>query len=65
MYPLLSDFWPHGRVTKLYGALTKSGFGDRVIVVIDKKGLIRFIEYPGFDNVPDNEIVLNQLTKLR
>ncbi len=64
MYPLLSDFWPHGEVTKKYNALTESGFGDRVIYLIDKSGIIRFIERNGIDTLPDNETIFAQLAKL-
>jgi len=64
MYPLLSDFWPHGKVTRKYDALTDSGFGDRIIYLIDKKGIIRYIESSGIDYLPNNETVLEQLSKM-
>ena len=40
MYPLLSDFWPHGETARKYGVLTDSGYCDRTIFIIDKKGII-------------------------
>jgi peroxiredoxin len=64
MFPLLSDFWPHGEVTQKYNALTDSGFGDRVVYLIDKKGIIRLIERGGIETLPDNETVFEQLSKL-
>lgn len=64
MYPLLSDFWPHGRVCKQYGILTDSGFGDRTVFIIDKSGIIRYVEQIGFKNLPDNESVFRELAKL-
>jgi len=55
MYPILSDFWPHGEVAEKFGILTDSGFADRVVLVIDRKGIIRYREEVGVKNVPDNE----------
>jgi peroxiredoxin (alkyl hydroperoxide reductase subunit C) len=40
-FPMLSDFWPHGAVAKLYGAFNEErGCANRVTVVIDKDGTI-------------------------
>jgi mycoredoxin-dependent peroxiredoxin len=38
--PILSDFWPHGAVSKSYGALADDGMGDRTSVLIDKSGKV-------------------------
>lgn len=49
-YPLLSDFWPHGEVSKLYGAwFEPRGFSMRATFVIDKSGILRWsvINGPG------------------
>lgn len=49
-FQLLADFWPHGAVTKLFGAfLEEKGHGTRVTVVIDSAGVIkaRFETSPG------------------
>jgi alkyl hydroperoxide reductase subunit AhpC len=43
-FPVLSDFYPHGRVSKAYGVLRSEGFSERALFVVDKKGLIRFID---------------------
>ncbi|HHI02896.1 MAG TPA: redoxin domain-containing protein, partial [candidate division Zixibacteria bacterium] len=47
MYPLLSDFWPHGETAQKYGVLTGSGFSDRAIFIVNKERIISYIEYPG------------------
>ncbi len=65
MYPLLSDFWPHGEICRKYGVLTENGFADRVIFIVDKKGIIRHIDNVGLKVVPDNEEVLKFLSELR
>jgi len=64
MYPLLSDFWPHGETAQKYGVLTGSGFSDRAIFIVNKERIISYIEYPGIRTVPDNEVVFEQLSKL-
>ncbi len=44
-YPLLSDFWPHGEVAEQYGVLRyDEGRSERAIFIIDKKGIIRYID---------------------
>lgn len=49
-YPLLSDFWPHGEVSKTYGAFFPDrGFSLRGTFIIDKEGILRWsvINGPG------------------
>ena len=42
-YPLLSDFYPHGEVSKAYGVfLEERGFSTRGTFVIDKEGVVRW-----------------------
>lgn len=41
-FPVLSDFWPHGDVTKAYGAFNEMlGAAHRVTYVIDGDGVIK------------------------
>jgi peroxiredoxin (alkyl hydroperoxide reductase subunit C) len=54
-YPLFSDFWPHGAVAKKYGVLTKNGYSDRAVFLIDKEGIIRYIERVHPAEMPDND----------
>lgn len=45
LFPLLSDFWPHGAVTQAYGVFNDhGGYPNRGTFVIDKSGTIRFAE---------------------
>jgi peroxiredoxin len=64
-YPLLSDSSPHGEVSRKYGILTEKDFSDRVVFVIDKQGVIRYIERIGVKNLPDNSEVFRQLGELK
>ena len=42
-YPLLSDFYPHGKVAQLYAIFNEeTGTSRRAVIVIDKEGIIRF-----------------------
>ena len=64
-FPLLSDFYPQGRVVDLYGLRHERGMPERAVVVIDKEGIIRYIEVldsPG--DMPDNEDLFEALRKL-
>ena len=42
-YPLLSDFWPHGEVSRAYGVFAEDkGCAVRGTFVIDKEGVVRW-----------------------
>ena len=64
-FPLLSDFYPQGKVVDLYGVRHQAGMSNRAVIVIDKEGIIRYIEVldnPG--DMPDNEDLFEVLRKL-
>jgi len=64
-FPLLSDFWPHGEVSRSYGVLnTEKGFAERAVFVVDKEGLIRFSKVYPIKEVPDVEEILEVVRKL-
>ncbi|EDY42583.1 peroxiredoxin [Streptomyces sp. SPB074] len=42
-YPLLSDFWPHGEVSRAYGVFAEDkGCAVRGTFIIDKEGVVRW-----------------------
>ena len=42
-FELLSDFWPHGAVAKLYGVFSEDrGIATRGTFIIDKAGVVRW-----------------------
>ncbi|MBC7463585.1 MAG: peroxiredoxin [Actinobacteria bacterium] len=42
-FPVLSDFWPHGEVSKAYGIFNETrGCPTRGTFVIDKEGILRW-----------------------
>ncbi|MHA7238532.1 redoxin domain-containing protein [Arthrobacter sp. TMS1-12-1] len=43
-FDLLADFWPHGAVTRAYGAFDEEhGYADRVSYVLDGSGVVRAV----------------------
>ena len=47
-FQLLSDFWPHGEVSKAYGTFfERGGFPNRGTFIIDKAGVIRWMVING------------------
>jgi peroxiredoxin len=63
-YPLLADFWPHGQVAQMYGVLRSEGYSERAIFVIDKQGIIRYVDVHDIDLQPDNDVLFAELAKL-
>ena len=44
-FPLLTDFWPHGRVAEDYGVFNEaSGTANRGTFLVDTDGVVRFAE---------------------
>lgn len=64
-FSVLSDFWPHGAVAKKYGVLRSNGVSERALFVIDKKGIIRYIDVHDINKRPPLEDLANALEKLK
>ena len=63
-FPVLSDFWPHGAVAQKYGILRSDGVSERALFVIDKKGIIRYIDVHDINVRPRLEVLVGELEKL-
>jgi glutaredoxin len=63
-YPLLSDFWPHGAVAQKYDVLRAEGHSERALFVIDKQGVIRYIDIHNIDEQPDNKVLLAEIRRI-
>jgi len=61
---LLSDFWPHGEAAKRYGVLRKEGYCERALFIVDKEGIIRYIDIHDIDDQPDNQVLFDVLKEL-
>ena len=63
-FPVLSDFWPHGAVADRYGVLRSDGVSERALFVIDKKGVIRYIDVHDINKRPRLEVLVKELEKV-
>jgi peroxiredoxin (alkyl hydroperoxide reductase subunit C) len=63
-FPVLSDFYPHGEVADRYGVLRSDGTAERALFVIDKKGIIRYIDVHNINELPRLEELVRELRKL-
>jgi len=63
-YPLLSDFSPQAAVAKKYGVRRKEGFSERAIFVLDKYGIIRYIDIHNIKDRPKNAVLFAELKKV-
>ena len=64
-FPVLSDFYPHGKVAETYGVLRSDGTTERALFVIDKKGMIRYIDVHDINKRPPLESLVRELEKLK
>lgn len=64
-FPVLSDFWPHGEVSSKYGVLRTGGTSERALFVIDKQGVIRYIDIHDINERPNLELLVRELEKLK
>lgn len=64
-FPVLSDFWPHGKTAAEYGVLRGDGTTERALFVIDKKGVIRYIDIHDINKRPKLEELAGALEKLK
>ncbi|MCV7092836.1 peroxiredoxin [Mycobacterium interjectum] len=66
MFPVLSDFWPHGEVSQAYGVFNAdAGYPNRGTFVIDRSGIIRFAEMKQPGESRDQRLWLDALAALQ
>jgi peroxiredoxin (alkyl hydroperoxide reductase subunit C) len=63
-FEVLSDFWPHGAVAEKFGVLRSDGVAERSLFVIDKKGIICYIDVHNINQRPPLEVLIRELGKL-
>jgi peroxiredoxin len=62
---LLSDFWPHGRAAAALGLFReKQGFSERAGVILDEKGIVRFVKVYPLKELPDLDEQIEVLQNL-
>jgi glutaredoxin len=60
----LSDFYPHGKLAQMFGVLRSEGYSERAIFVIDRKGIVRYVDVHDIEQQPDNEELFRILSGL-
>lgn len=63
-FPILSDFWPHGHVSLKYDVLRSEGIAERAIFVIDKEGVIRYIDVHDINDDPGMNAIIKTLEEI-
>ncbi|WP_069811609.1 peroxiredoxin [Streptomyces sp. TP-A0874] len=64
-YPLLSDFWPHGNVSRAYGVFDEDkGCALRGTFIIDKEGVVRWSVVNGLPDARDLDEYIKALGEL-
>jgi peroxiredoxin len=65
LFPVLSDFWPHGAVSQAYGVFNDvAGVSNRGTFVVDRSGTIRFAEMKQPGEARDQRLWIDALTAL-
>lgn len=64
-FPLLSDFYPHGAIAQRYGVFRpQDGRSERALFIVDKRGLMRYVDVHDIDQQPDNDVLMAQLRRI-
>jgi peroxiredoxin (alkyl hydroperoxide reductase subunit C) len=63
-FPVLSDFWPHGSIAARYGVLRSDGVSERALFVVDKQGIIRYMDVHDINKRPDLDELISALADL-
>lgn len=63
-FHVASDFWPHGEVARKYGILRSDGVSERATVLIDKNGVVSYVEVHDINTIPRLEDLVKELSKL-
>jgi len=61
---LLSDFWPHGEIAKLYGIFrAENGISERANIIVDEEQKVIFVKVYDIPKLPDIDEIINFLKK--
>ena len=64
-FPLLADFWPHGGVATAYGCFdATAGIANRGTFLVDREGVLRFVERNGPGEARDPRVWLDAIDAL-
>jgi mycoredoxin-dependent peroxiredoxin len=64
-YPLLADFQPRGAVASQFGLyLADKGITNRATVIVDKQGVVRYVQVHDIPTQRSNEALVAEIQKL-
>jgi peroxiredoxin len=67
-FPLCSDFWPHGEVSRSYGVFREqspiAGASERAIFIVDRSGKLAFSRVYGLEDSPPIADLLQYVRRL-
>ena len=62
---LLSDFWPHGKVSQLYNLFRdKDGFSERANIILNEDHIVEFVRVYEIGELPDIKEIITFLREL-
>lgn len=64
-FEVLSDFYPHGKVTADYGILRTDGTSERALFIVDRDGILRYIDVHDINERPPLDVLINTLQQLK
>lgn len=64
-FPVASDFYPHGKVAEAFGILRSTGESERSLFLIDKQGVIRYIDVHDINSRPDLGPLVKAMRELK
>ena len=64
-FPLLSDYWPHGAIGKVYGIFNEErGMDKRSAFVLDAQGIVRYSKVYEPGTIPESKDLLERLRQI-
>ena len=63
-FPILSDYWPHGHTSLKYDVLRSEGVAERAIFIVDKEGIIRYIDIHDINEDPGMNAIIRTLEEI-
>ena len=64
-FPVASDFYPHGQLADSLGILRSTGEAERSLFLIDKQGIIRYIDVHDINSRPDLGPLMKAMQELK
>src|SRR5450759_1516797 len=65
-FPLIADFHTNGEVSTKYGVWKEDkGICERAVVIVDKQGIVRYIDVHDINEAPENAQLLEVLREIQ